>query len=101
MYRWKGCSKYKRRPTWIADGYEYSRIGTEFYEEKLIDNGLRLYYDYVLTSSTVQTTNLVHYNWGWNGDFNGLYAPVNGIYANGTTFNGLKMITSIRLAYVL
>lgn len=87
--------------TWIADGYEYSRIGTEFYEEKLIDNGLRLYYDYVLTSSTVQTTNLVHYNWGWNGDFNGLYAPVNGIYANGTTFNGLKMITSIRLAYVL
>ena len=90
--------------TWIADGYEYSRIGTEYYEERLVDNdepGLIPHYEYVLTSSTVQTTNLVHYNWGWNGDFNGLYAPVNGIYANGTTFNGLKMITSIRLAYIL
>lgn len=82
---------------WVADGYEYSRIGTEFYEEKLIDNGLRLYYDYVLTSSTVQTTNLVHYNWGWNGWCDGYFAPVNGVASgNGNTFNGLQMITSIK-----
>ena len=40
---------------WIADGYIYSRIGTEYYEEILIDNGLTLYYDYILTNSTVQT----------------------------------------------
>lgn len=83
---------------WIADGYIYSRIGTEYYEEILIDNGLTLYYDYILTNSTVQTTNLVHYNWGWNGSCDGYFAPGDGVASgNGYIFNGLQMITSIRL----
>jgi hypothetical protein len=36
---------------WIADGYIYSRIGTEYYEERLVDNdepGLIPHYEYVL-----------------------------------------------------
>ena len=83
---------------WIADGYIYSRIGTEYYEEILIDNGLTLYYDYILTNSTVQTTNLVHYNWGWDGSCDGYFAPGNGVASgNGYIFDGLQMITSIRL----
>mgnify|MGYP003166888328 CR=1 FL=1 len=72
---------------WIADGYIYSRIGTEYYEERL-----------VLTNSTVQTTNLVHYNWGWDGSCDGYFAPGNGVASgNGYIFDGLQMITSIRL----
>lgn len=86
---------------WIADGYIYSRIGTEYYEERLVNNdepGLIPHYEYVLTSSTVQTTNLVHYNWGWNGSCDGYFAPGDGVASgNGYIFNGLQMITSIRL----
>ena len=86
---------------WIADGYIYSRIGTEYYEERLVDNdepGLIPHYEYVLTSSTVQTTNLVHYNWGWDGSCDGYFAPGNGVASgNGYIFDGLQMITSIRL----
>ena len=85
----------------IADGYIYSRIGTEYYEERLVDNdepGLIPHYEYVLTNSTVQTTNLVHYNWGWDGSCDGYFAPGNGVASgNGYIFDGLQMITSIRL----
>lgn len=98
----RNAANVRNGHTWVADGYIYSRIGTEYYEEKLIKDGLRpAHYEYVLTNSTVQTTNLVHYNWGWDGLYNGNYTPINGIYANGTTFNGLKMIATIRLAYIL
>lgn len=86
---------------WIADGYIYSRIGTEYYEERLVDNdepGLIPHYEYVLTNSTVQTTNLVHYNWGWDGSCDGYFAPGDGVASgNGYIFDGLQMITSIRL----
>lgn len=85
---------------WIADGYIYSRIGTEYYEKRLVNNdepGLIPHYEYVLTNSTVQTTNLVHYNWGWDGSCDGYFAPGNGVASgNGNIFNGLQMITSIK-----
>lgn len=85
---------------WVADGYEYSRIGTQYYEWRLVDNdepGLIPHYEYVLTSSTVQTTNLVHYNWGWDGWCDGYFTPGNGVASgNGNTYNGLQMITSIK-----
>lgn len=87
---------------WVADGYKYSRIGTQYYEWRLVDNdepGLIPHYEYVLTSSTVQTTNLVHYNWGWQfGWCNGYFAPV-GIVSpgNGNTFSSIHAITSIRV----
>lgn len=86
---------------WVADGYEYSRIGTQYYEWRLVDNdepGLIPHYEYVLTSSTVQTTNLVHYNWGWQfGMYNGYFTPINTCDVDGYNFEGLQMITSIKL----
>lgn len=89
--------KVQKGHAWVADGYEYARIGTEYYEEILIDNGLTLYYDYILTKSTVQTTNLLHYNWGWNGDFNGYFAAVNSCTVGDRVYSEMRMIASIRL----
>lgn len=83
---------------WVADGYKYSRIGTEYYEERLIKDGLRpAHYEYVLISSDVETTNMIHFNWGAYGMFNGYYTPMSSYTVNGTTFNGIKMIDSIWL----
>lgn len=83
---------------WVADGYKYSRIGTEYYEYRLIDDGIKKFYRYVLYNSTVKTTNLVHYNWGWQfGVYNGYFAPINTCDVDGYNFEGLQMITSIKL----
>lgn len=95
--------KVQKGHAWIADGYIYSRIGTEYYEERLVNNdepGLIPHYEYVLTSSTVQTTNLLHYNWGWNGDFNGYFTAVNSCSVGVRTYSEMRMITSIRLARI-
>lgn len=85
---------------WVADGYKYSRIGNQYYEWRLVDNdepGLIPHYEYVLIGSTVQTTDLVHYNWGWDGDYDGYYASVNSCTVGNRTYSGLRMIRSIRL----
>lgn len=83
---------------WVADGYKYSRIGTEYYEYRLIDDGIKKLYRYVLCNSTVKTTNLVHYNWGWQfGVYNGYFAPINTCDVDEYNFEGLQMIASIKL----
>lgn len=84
---------------WVADGYKYSRIGTDYYEQRLIDDGIRKYYAYMLYDSTVKTTNLVHYNWGWLfGWCNGYFAPVGNVTpGNGNAFSNMHIITSIRV----
>lgn len=82
---------------WVADGYEYSRVGTEYYEEKLIVDFLGSHYDYVLTSSTVETVSLVHYNWGWDGDYNGYFIPSVNCDSGLYDFSGVQMLTSVRL----
>lgn len=81
---------------WVADGYIFSRVGYELYEEKLIDDGPRKYFDYVKTASYIETTNVVHYNWGWSGSFNGYFAPIQPCAAGGYNFAGLEIITSIK-----
>lgn len=62
---------------WVADGYKYERKGTEYYELRIIDDGIRQYRDYVLVNSTVTTQKLLHYNWGWFGNANGYFAAKN------------------------
>lgn len=78
---------------WVADGYIYTRKGTEYYELKIIDDGFnKPYRDYVLVSSDVVTTSLVHYNWGWDGLFNGYYATTSSIDVWDYAFINLKML---------
>lgn len=77
---------------WVADGYIYSKVGTEHYEERLIDDGLTARYQYVLTYSDVVTTDLVHFNWGWSGICNGYFAPIISVSVSGYTFINLQML---------
>lgn len=77
---------------WVADGYIYSKVGTEHYEEQLIDDGITARYQYVLTYSDVVTTDLIHYNWGWSGVFNGYFAPIINVTVDGTTFINLQIL---------
>lgn len=77
---------------WVADGYVYSKKGMEKYEEQLIDDGITACYQYVLTYSDVVTTDLVHYNWGWSGAFNGYFAPIINVTVDGTTFINLQIL---------
>lgn len=84
---------------WVADGYIYTRKGTECYELRIIDDGFnKPYRDYVKVSSNVVTTDLVHYNWGWHGGSDGYFAPINCCSPSIFNFQGLQMITSIRKA---
>ncbi|MCM1150863.1 MAG: C10 family peptidase [Alistipes sp.] len=94
----RGTDPVEGGHAWVADGYIYTRKGTEYYELRIVDDGIRQYRDYVLVSSTVVTTDLVHYNWGWDGNFNGYFAPVNRCSTSIYNFQELQMITSIKKA---
>ena len=95
----RGTDPKKGGHAWVADGYVYKEKGTRYYELKLVDDGFsKPYYDYVLVSSTVVLTNLIHYNWGWDGDYNGYFATVNHCSPDIFNFKGLQMITSIQKA---
>ncbi|MDE6508475.1 MAG: C10 family peptidase [Alistipes sp.] len=84
---------------WVADGYVYTRKGTEYYELRIIDDGFsKPYRDYVKVSSNVITTDLVHYNWGWDGRHDGYFAPIDRCSPDIFNFQGLQMITSIKKA---
>lgn len=83
---------------WVVDGYQYSRVGTEYYEYKLIDTEAgTIFYDYVLTHSTVVTTNAIHCNWGWDGFFDGYYTAINSCSVGTHVFKGLQTIVSINV----
>ncbi|HBV49447.1 MAG TPA: hypothetical protein DEB64_01415 [Alistipes sp.] len=80
----------KKGHAWVADGYIYTRKGTEYYELRIIDDGFRKpYRDYVKVSSNVVTTDLVHYNWGWDKSLNGYFA------ANGSTEPYINLTTLV------
>lgn len=81
-----------RGHAWVADGYEYSRTGTEYYEWRVIDELFgKPIYDYVLVNSTVVTTDLLHFNWGWGKSYNGYYTAIDSRSAGGYTFQNNKM----------
>ena len=80
---------------WVVDGYIYSRVGTEYYEYKPVNSGTITTYDYVLTHSTVVTTNLLHCNWGWNGTYNGYFTVLNSCSVGSDVYVNLGMIISI------
>lgn len=52
-------------------------------------------HDYVLTHSTVVTTNLLHCNWGWNGTYNGYFTVLNSCSVGSDVYVNLGMIISI------
>ena len=61
--------------TWVVDGYRYTSVG-------YVEYSLNLDYnindplsgpEYIVTSSNIQTTSLLHYNWGWNGSCDGWF----------------------------
>ena len=80
---------------WVADGYHYTEKGTLYYEYQLVNDGIRSYYDYVLTDSTVKVSDLIHYNWGWSGYYNGYFSSSVPVSAGNYTYNNLRMILSI------
>lgn len=77
---------------WVLDGYTYTRKGTEYYELQIIDNGTNPYRDYVLVSSNVVTTSLAHYNWGWDGFYNGYFAATTSVDAVNCTYINLTTL---------
>ncbi len=83
----------KKGHSWVADGYIYTRKGTEYYELRIIDDGFnKPYRDYVKVSSNVVTTDLVHYNWGWDGLYNGYFATNSSVDVWDETYINLKML---------
>lgn len=52
-------------------------------------------HDYVLTHSTVITTNLLYCNWGWNGTYNGYFTVLNSCSVGSDVYVNLGMIISI------
>lgn len=61
--------------TWVIDGYRYTSVG---YVEYSLNpdynrNDPLSGPEYIVTSSNIQTTGLLHYNWGWNGTCDGWF----------------------------
>ncbi len=99
---------------WVADGYKSYRHGTETYVHKSIYPDAPLNSpDYILVSTTVEETQLLHYNWGFEGKCNGYFQAINtcdmekdvvgfdenDTYADPTlydTFINLQIITNIK-----
>lgn len=74
---------------WVVDGYVNYKCGVEYYEWTVTEPGITdgdLVFipegRYLVTSSTVVERQLLHFNWGWNGNCDGYfsfgsYAPSN------------------------
>lgn len=89
-----------RGHAWVTDGYIYSRAGTEYYEWRIVDELFgKPTYDYVLVNSTVVTTDLLHFNWGWDEFWNGYYTAIDSRSAGGYTFqnNNMQFVNCITL----
>lgn len=54
--------------TWVADGYKDWDYITRRYD---FDHNLN---EFVLTSETIDAVMSLHFNWGWNGLYNGYFA---------------------------
>lgn len=77
-----GCSNYENGVysnghAWVVDGYYHSARGTQRYIlNPLYDpsDPMSMETEYILDHSTVVYTNLLHFNWGWNGCCDGWFS---------------------------
>ncbi len=78
---------------WVGDGYIYTLKGKRYYTLQIVDDGIhKPYRDYVLTSSDVVMRSLIHYNWGWNGRFNGYFGTSSSVDVGDRTYINLRML---------
>lgn len=69
-------STYDGGHSWIADGYmESSGLMIQYYyvKERNNDNGIYTIISKTETGRYSQTRNFIHFNWGWNGSYNGYF----------------------------
>lgn len=76
----RGRSADWGRHAWVLDGYKIAREVTKVYEETMFGSNV---WELKGTSYT-QNYHYVHYNWGWGGNYNGLfyfgdYSPTSGV----------------------
>ncbi len=67
--------------TWVADGYVNYKCGVEYYEWTVTEPGITdgdLAFipegRYLVISSTVVERQLLHFNWGWDGNCDGYFS---------------------------